>query len=155
MKRLILVLPLMALSCVFLLHMKANGSNPFSFAVISKTPENASKSIIKYEDCIKEESLIALKAFLEREKRLPVSKKLSSLDAQVRKYYISLDSTVQSLNAIDAHSFLHNEFDRCKEIILSSETSKIQTYYHYKIMESCYQKDKELNESSQNSLAEL
>ncbi|PRX53732.1 hypothetical protein [Flagellimonas meridianipacifica] len=155
MKRLIIVLPIVALSCVFLLHMNANRANPFSLGVASKAPETISVSITKYEDCIQKESLITIKAFLKRENRLPVGKNLSKLDGQIRKYQTSLDSTIHNLNAIDAHSFLHDEFRRCKELILSSESSSFLTYYHLKIMEACYEKDKMLNESSQNSLANL
>nr|WP_299000007.1 hypothetical protein [uncultured Allomuricauda sp.] len=155
MKRLIIVLPIVALSCVFLLHMNANRTNPFSLEAVSQTQERVSSSIIKYEDCIQEESLIKLKVFLKHKNRLLFGKNLSQLDIQVEKYRTSLDSTIQNLSAIDAHGFLHNEYRRCENILLSSESSSFQTYYHLKIMEACYEKDKILNESSQNSLAKL
>ncbi|MEM9363917.1 MAG: hypothetical protein AAGA43_14855 [Bacteroidota bacterium] len=155
MKRLIVILPLVALSCICLLHMNANKSNPFSFGAVSQTPNRVSKSGFKYEDCIQKESLTSFEVFLRRENRLPDGENLSQIDFQIKKYQRSLDSTIQNLSTIDAHSFLHNEYKRCKSLILSSERTPIQTYYHFKIMESCYEKDKALNESSQNSLAKL
>ncbi|MEM9078376.1 MAG: hypothetical protein AAGC43_15135 [Bacteroidota bacterium] len=155
MKRLLIVLPLAALSCVFLLHKNANQDNPFSFEVVSQKPENISNSIIKYEDCIQKESLTELKTFLKRENRWPFGENLTQIDIQIERYRVSLDSTIQNLNSIDAHSFLHMEFRRCKERILTTEISPIQAYYHLNIMEACYSKDKELNESSQSSLAKL
>lgn len=155
MKRLIVVLPLVALSCVCLLHMSASKANPFSFSTISQTPDTVSKSGIGYEDCIQKESIATLETFLRQENRLPKGQSLSQIDIQIKKYQISLDSTIQNLSTIDAHSFLHNEYKRCKSLVVSSESTPIQTYYHFKIMESCYERDKALNESSQNSLAKL
>ena len=155
MKRLIVVLPLVALSCICLLHMNASKANPFSFTTISQTPDTVNKSGIGYEDCIQKESLVTLEAFLRQGNRLPKGKSLPQIDVQIEKYQTSLDSTIQNLSTIDAHSFLHNEFKRCKNLVISSESTPIQTYYHFKIMESCYERDKVLNESSQNSLAKL
>ena len=155
MKRLILVLPLAALTCVFVLFINAEKASPFSLKVVTQTQEKKLEEGVKYEDCIQKESLTTFKTFLKRENRLVVGEDVMQIDNQIQKYQASLDSTIQNLSSIDAHSFLHNEFKRCKAVILSSDVSNLQTYYHLKIMEACYEKDKELNESSQNSLAKL
>ena len=155
MKRLIIVLPLAALTCVFLLRLNGDNKNPFSLNSNLPIADKESNDEIKYEDCIQHESLVAITHFLEREGRLPVGISLKEIDIQIQKYQASLDSTITNLSSIDAHSFLHKEYGRCKELILSAELSNLQTYYHLKIMEACYTKDKDLNESSQGSLAKL
>ena len=155
MKRLILVLPLAALTCVFVLFINAEKASPFSLKVVTQTQEKKLEEGVKYEDCIQKETIVTFRVFLKRENRLPVGQDVTQIDSQIEKYRESLDSTIHNLSSLDAHSFLHNEFKRCKTVILSSELSNLQTYYHLKIMEACYEKDKELNESSQNSLAKL
>lgn len=155
MKRLVIILPIAALASVLLLRMNANQMNAFSITVMEKEQKKVKGSDVKYQDCLKEQQLIAFKASLKKEEVLPNPKQTSKIDVHLKKYQVSLDSTVQSLNAIDAHSFLHSEYERSRQMILSNRHSRIKTYYHLKIMESCYEKDKKLNLSSQSSLAKL
>ena len=154
MKRLVIILPIVALTSVLLLHMNANRMKRFSAEVQSQLKKRET-STIKYDDCIQKESLVRLEAFLKKGGRLPKDVDVSEIDVQIDKYRTSLDSTVQSLNSMDAHSFLHAEYKRYRKLIYYNTTSPIKTYYYFKIMEACYINDEKLNQSSRARLARL
>ncbi|GLU43873.1 hypothetical protein [Allomuricauda sp. NBRC 101325] len=73
---------------------------------------------------------------------------ISKVNASIHKYGQSMDSTVKSLTAIDAHDFIHKEFQRSKNILADSGLSDIRKHYHCEIMRICYDSDRSLNESA-------
>ena len=157
MKRLVIILPIVALTSVLLLHMNANRMKRFSAEVQSQLKKRET-STIKYDDCITETIRCppsSQEAFLKKGGRLPKDVDVSEIDVQIDKYRTSLDSTVQSLNSMDAHSFLHAEYRRYRKLIYYNTTSPIKTYYYFKIMEACYINDEKLNQSSRARLARL
>ncbi len=77
---------------------------------------------------------------------------LLKVNASINRYGQSLDLTIKSLNAIDAHDSLHQEFERSKNIITNNRNlSWIRTHYHHEIMRICYERDKLLNLGSRHS----
>ncbi|SDQ49730.1 hypothetical protein [Flagellimonas zhangzhouensis] len=102
----------------------------------------------KYKDCIDEQDFpenytpsvdsVAVKRDWD----------ITKVNASIQKYGKSMDSTVKSLNAIDAHDFIHKEFQRSKNILADSGLSEIRKHYHCEIMRICYDSDRSLNESA-------
>jgi len=81
---------------------------------------------------------------------------LMKVNASINRYGQSLDSTIKSLNAIDAHDFLHQEFERSKNTLINSpDLSWMRTHYHREIMRICYDNDRSLNLGSGNKPGSL
>ncbi|MFD2101609.1 hypothetical protein [Flagellimonas iocasae] len=77
---------------------------------------------------------------------------LMKVNSSINRYGQSLDSTIKNLNAIDAHNFLHHEFERSKNTILNSkDLSWIRAHYLREIMRICYDNDRLLNLGSGNN----
>ncbi|MER3374401.1 MAG: hypothetical protein RIM83_07155 [Allomuricauda sp.] len=77
---------------------------------------------------------------------------LLKVNASINRYGQSLDLTIKNLNAIDAHNFLHQEFERSKNVMSNSgDLSWIRVHYHREIMRICYDNDKSLNLDSRNN----
>ena len=77
---------------------------------------------------------------------------LMKVNSSINRYSQSLDSTIKSLNTIDAHNFLHQEFERSKNTIINSkDLSWIRKHYYREIMRICYDNDRALNLGSGNS----
>lgn len=135
---------------LLLLQVRANTNIGFVQPENEETPSSQG-----YDDCIQKESLKRMRNQLMDRIQLLDSNTIVNIDIQLEKYQQSLDSIVQNLNTIDAHSFLHNEYHRCENVIQFSEDSPFKVYYHLMTMEACYEKDRQLNESSLRGLAKL
>lgn len=99
----------------------------------------------KYVDCINDADFLArsnpkLEGYTDEHQVI-----FEELNLSLEKYQRSLDSTIQNLNTIDAHEFLHSEYEKSKDLIQKENTSEIKQYYHIKAMELCYTMDKSLN----------
>ncbi len=104
----------------------------------------------KYKDCITQ-SDFPEGSFTDNNVTIENDWDLLKVNASINRYGQSLDLTIKSLNAIDAHNFLHQEFERSKNVITnSSNLSWIRKHYHQEIMRICYDNDKSLNLGLQN-----
>jgi hypothetical protein len=74
------------------------------------------------------------------------------VDASLKRYHSSLDSTIRNLNSIDAHNFIHQEFERSKSMLGNENLSEIRKYYHCEIMRMCHDSDRSLNLGSAGQL---
>lgn len=105
----------------------------------------------KYQDCI------TLRDFPEGalgDKNLIIENEwdLMKVNTFINRYGQSLDSTIKNLNAIDAHDFLHQEFERSKNTLKNNpDLTWIRMHYHREIMRICYDHDKSLNLGSGNN----
>ncbi|MBO0321757.1 hypothetical protein J0X14_05575 [Muricauda sp. CAU 1633] len=110
---------------------------------------------VKYQDCI------TLQDFPEGalgQDNLVIDNEwdLMKVNTFINRYGQSLDSTIKNLNAIDAHNFLHHEFERSKNILSkNNDLSWIRAHYHREIMRICYDHDKSLNFGSGTNLQSL
>ncbi|KAB7531566.1 hypothetical protein F8C76_08760 [Flagellimonas olearia] len=76
---------------------------------------------------------------------------MEMVEASLKKFRASLDSTLKNLSYIDAHEFLHARFEQSKAFVsLHDDISKTQEYYHREIMRICYDNDRLLNLDSGN-----
>ncbi|MEO9511940.1 MAG: hypothetical protein ABJN84_11320 [Flavobacteriaceae bacterium] len=100
----------------------------------------------KYADCIQEANFLTHVNHELREYPIEQKEVLDVLLKNLERYQRSLDFTVKNLNTIDAHEFLHNEFEKSKRLIQKDKTSEIQGFYFSKAMEICYSLDKSLNQ---------
>ncbi|WP_420604279.1 hypothetical protein [Flagellimonas sp.] len=154
MKKIVLPFCFIILVSIGLLSMnsfppKVNLSKAFKFE-----KENASKQATKYADCINEADFSRFDSIGLNKPSLHKDVLFNEINICLEKYRQSLDSTVKNLSTIDAHEFLHNEYDRCKTIVDKGSVSEIKAYYHKGIMQICYDRDKSLNQTS-NKVAKL
>lgn len=71
---------------------------------------------------------------------------LIKVNSSINRYAQSLDSTIKNLSTIDAHDFLHHEFERSKNTLINNnDLSWIRAHYHREIMRICYDTDRSLN----------
>lgn len=106
----------------------------------------------KYKDCIAKEDFT--------ESLLPgtdnkVEKSdwdLKKVNSSIAKYSKSMNATIKNLNYIDAHNYIHQEFQRSRNSVQNSGLSDIQKHYHREIMRICYNSDKALNLGSAGRL---
>ncbi|MGW9687194.1 hypothetical protein [Flagellimonas sp. 2504JD1-5] len=148
MKKIILPFCLIALISIALLSMnKFSPKINFSGATDAEKSENPERQI-KYSDCI---DMVAISMFDSEGPDMQLIQQnglYDEINQCLKKYQRSLDSTIKNLSTIDAHEFLHNEFERCKNQIDSDSLSAIKVFYHKGIMEICYDRDKRLNSIS-------
>ncbi|WP_375325286.1 hypothetical protein [Flagellimonas sp. GZD32] len=102
----------------------------------------------KYKDCIDKEDLPVDYHPTADSVTIKRDWDIAKVNASIEKYGKSMDSTVKSLNAIDAHDFVHKEFQRSKNILADSGLSEIRKHYHCEIMRICYDSDRSLNQSA-------
>ncbi|WP_420320176.1 hypothetical protein [Flagellimonas sp.] len=153
MKKIILPFCLIALISIALLSMnKFSPKINFSGATDTEKSENPEHQI-KYSDCIDMGSMYVLDSENPYMQMIQQNELYGEINQCLRKYQQSLDSTIKNLNSIDAHEFLHNEFERCKNQIDSDSLSAIKVFYHKGIMEICYDRDKKLNSISTENIA--
>ncbi|UII74972.1 hypothetical protein LV716_11960 [Flagellimonas sp. HMM57] len=109
----------------------------------------------KYSDCIHDTDLsqfspVDISQLLKKQPTLH-----KEMNRCLSQYKNTLDDTIKNLNTLDSHEFLHKEYQRSKNKISNNSLSEIKTYYHLGIMRICYEKDKELNLISSNSIAKV
>ncbi len=103
---------------------------------------------VKYQDCISQEDFPRDFNSMANHPSNSWDWSTMKVDASLKKYGKSMDSTLQSLNSIDAHNFIHQEFLRSKSMLENTDISDIRKYYHCEIMRMCYDSDRFLNHSS-------
>lgn len=153
MKKIVLPFCFIALISIGLLSM-----NKFPQKFDFSKPLNSEKSTpqehqARYSDCISLKDVSNIEA---RDIDIPLEQKnilFDEVNAQLRKYSSSLDSTIKNLNTIEAHKFLHSEFQRSKKQISADSLSAIKVYYHRGIMSICHERDKMLNSISVGRVA--
>lgn len=95
---------------------------------------------VKYKDCIPQDS------FSSQNKEVYANNiDYRKVNIALKKYEQSISATLKNLNAIEAHGFLHQEFQRSKDAVLSQGLSELKLYYHQEIMRICFEKDRLLN----------
>lgn len=104
--------------------------------------------VVKYVDCITENDLPEGYAIYTHD----ISNHHSDWDIMkvnesIEKYAKSLDSTLKNLNTVDAHEFIHQAFEKSKNVVKNEDISDIQKHYHGEIMRLCYTRDKQLNQN--------
>ncbi|MEL6975080.1 MAG: hypothetical protein AAGL29_06750 [Bacteroidota bacterium] len=122
-------------------------SDPLPGAYYVDANPTKSYGIYKYEDCITHETHAKgnLQMMLDV-KALPLSfQERERLDMRLGKYKTTLDSILDNLNTIDAHHYLHEEYDRYHTMLLQPQNSSVRLYYYAEILETCYAKDQALN----------
>lgn len=123
-------------------------ADPLPGAYYVNTPSTTPYGIYKYRDCIVHDTETT-KTELGMSSIggiTPLSlKERTRLDIQLEKYRNSLDSTLYNLNTIDAHHYLHKEYDRYHTMLLQPQNSYVRLYYYAEILETCYEKDQALN----------
>lgn len=127
--------------------------NILSFSkVLSPQESNNSDYSKKYADCINEGDFLNHYDSKSGEYSDEQEGVFEEINMSLEKYRHSLDSTIKNLNTIDAHEFLHREYEKSKVLIQKDKSSKIKRYYHTKAMEICYTKDKSLNTDLNNNM---
>lgn len=127
-----------------MLHLNRDGLDP-----IQKVSTNYSP---KYKDCIGANDFP-----LDFESKFVVLSPVQDWDvikvnASIQKFHNSLDSTLKNLSSIDAHNYIHKEFERSKILLQRNDLTEIRRYYHCEIMRICYDSDRELNIGSMGQL---
>ncbi|MEZ4811488.1 MAG: hypothetical protein R2819_14105 [Allomuricauda sp.] len=139
-----LIYPIIFIAGVFVLWAPMNAfqdRNLFKMASVSRG-EAVQDYSAKYKDCISKDSFSSQNTL-----------QINSLDYQkvgdaLKKYEQTLVYTLKNLSSIDAHNFLHQEFQRSKDTVFNQDLSELQLYYHNEIMRICFEKDRLLNLSS-------
>lgn len=106
----------------------------------------------KYEDCILEKDLPKDFLWEPENKSKKIDWDTHKINVSLKKYGQSLDSTLKNLSSIDAHNFIHKEFERSKNSLLKEDLTEIRKYYHLEIMRICYDSDRLLNVGSAGRL---
>ena len=154
MKKIVLPFCFIALISIGLLSMN-KFPQKFSFSETFNPEKNTtSRNSIKYSDCINLDDMSIATAEGIDMHALQQDVLFEEINLCLEKYQRSLDSTVKNLSTIDAHKFLHSEFQRCKTLISADSLSAIKVYYHKGIMRLCYESDKTLNSISVGTLAQ-
>ncbi len=149
MKKLGFVLATITAACLLMLGMGSKGKiNPFGISTSSKIRPDSDYDA-KYRDCITSQDLFEHSKNQEQLLKGIPKELIKEIDQHAADYEISMESTINSLNTIDAHNFLHHEYKRCKGLFLEEGQSNLKKYYYLKIMTSCYEWDKKLNLSSE------
>lgn len=106
----------------------------------------------KYEDCIDKTDFPVDFVSDNKDKENNSDWDIKKVDNCINKYGNSIEATIKNLNHIDAHNYIHQEFNRSKNAILAHELSDIQIHYHREVMRICYASDKALNLGSAGRL---
>ncbi|TXN34823.1 hypothetical protein FVB32_09470 [Flagellimonas hymeniacidonis] len=150
MKKAILPFLLVAMIGVGLVSMNSfSGKNYFLQKSDINENEDADYAT-KYSDCINMENSPRFSKSKAELALIDQNAFIDEVNGCLKKYRLSLDSTVKNLSTIDAHEFLHKEYERCKTKISDKSLSEIEIYYHLGIMQICYDQDKSLNLDSDN-----
>lgn len=67
------------------------------------------------------------------------------VNSSIQRFRLSMDSTLKNLSSIDAHNFIHKEFERSKTLLQEENLTEIRRYYHCEIMRICFDSDRQLN----------
>ncbi|MEM7486360.1 MAG: hypothetical protein AAF348_14225 [Bacteroidota bacterium] len=152
MKKVVFSFCFVIMVCVGLLSMDSL-PNSISFSHTFDFKKNKLEEYdTKYSDCIQETDLSQFSSvdISQLLKERPVL--LKEMDRCLSQYKNTLDNTIKNLNTLDSHEFLHKEYKRSKDKISTNSLSEIKTYYHLGIMRICYEKDKDLNLISGDSI---
>ncbi len=106
----------------------------------------------KYKDCIDQEDFPENYASEANNGEAHNEWDIEKVENSLVKYKISMETATKNLNYIDAHNFIHQEFQRSKGYLQNKELSEVQEHYHRKIMQICYDNDKALNLGSASRL---
>lgn len=149
MKKLSLVLVVITLGCVLLVSMGLKDDMGYTDKTSLNLSRVESDYDAKYKECISAKDVSDLiGAEAEYVNHLP-GEIITEISKHVADYEASMESTINGLNTIDAHNFLHDEYQRCRTLYSQKGQSKLKKYYYLKIMRSCYVRDKKLNLSSE------
>nr|WP_299339050.1 hypothetical protein [Allomuricauda sp.] len=149
MKKLSFVLLAITAGCILLLGMGSKGEINSLGKTIYINPQTDSDYSAKYKECISARDVLDL-GEVEQEYLEHIPEKLiQEINQHISDYETSMESTINSLNTIDAHNFLHDEYQRCRNLYSQQGQSELKKYYYLKIMLSCYAWDKQLNQSSE------
>ncbi|MEM6895311.1 MAG: hypothetical protein AAF554_16565 [Bacteroidota bacterium] len=122
-------------------------SDPLPGAYYVDVNPTKTYGIYKYQDCITQEK--HAKGNLQHVfggTPQPLSlQERARLDIQIGKYKTTLDFILDNLNTIDAHHYLHEEYERYHTLLLQPQNSSVRLYYYAEILETCYAKDQALN----------
>ncbi|SHG92191.1 hypothetical protein [Flagellimonas flava] len=138
---------------IMIIALGAWSLNSFSNKISPSNTENVSSMDMKeygnkYSDCINGSELDSFtKQVFEtnfKTTKLPVK----SIDKSLENYQRSLEVTIENLNAIDAHDFLHSEYERYKTEMSQETLSGVRAYYLAGAMKVCFNLDKSLNQDS-------
>ncbi|MCK0160602.1 hypothetical protein [Allomuricauda sp. F6463D] len=118
--------------------------------IVSTSNSELKKSIytVKYEDCIHKSGFPDNDALFSNETSADVAESFVKVDASLKKYKKSLDSTIKNLSVVDAHDFIHQTFKKTRIAIANKNISDIQKHYYFGIMQICYDSDKYLNQNA-------
>ncbi|WP_318311881.1 hypothetical protein [Flagellimonas crocea] len=151
MKKFVFTLILFATVCVVLGSIKAFDTiEEFNFISKSNpTVQGNSVQPVKYHDCITENDfpdgyLLYTHEITNQDSHWDILK----VNESVKKYGHSLDSTVKNLSTVDAHNFIHQAFQKAKNIVAEDSISDIQKHYQGEIMRICYDRDRYLNQNN-------
>ncbi|MEO1486088.1 MAG: hypothetical protein AAFU57_10080 [Bacteroidota bacterium] len=145
MRPIVVFLMVLAASSVTLLLWPKSDPLPGAYYVDANPTKTY--GIYKYEDCITREVHATghPQRALDMDTQPLTFQERARLDMQLGKYKSTLDSILHNLNTIDAHHYLHKEYDRYHSLLLQPQNSSVRFYYYAEILETCYAKDQALN----------
>lgn len=108
--------------------------------------------VVKYQDCITEADLPFNLEDFQNKKGLEQDWDFLKVNSSLLRFRHSMDSTLKNLSTIDAHNFIHNEFERSKTLLQEEDLTEIRRYYHCEIMRICLDSDRTLNVGSMGQL---
>ena len=122
-------------------------SDPLPGAYYVAVSPTKTYGIYKYQDCITQEKHTkGNPQHLLGSSTRPLSlQERARLDIHIGKYKTTLDSILHNLNTIDAHHYLHEEYDRYYTLLVQPQNSPVRLYYYAEILDTCYVKDQALN----------
>lgn len=101
--------------------------------------------VIKYNDCITQEDFPFDLDDSKNQIELGHDWDLLKVNSSIQRFRHSMDSTLKNLSSIDAHNFIHKEFERSKTLLQEENLTEIRRYYHCEIMRICFDSDRQLN----------
>lgn len=102
----------------------------------------------KYSDCIDGARLSSISELLKEFRSDTELNYFKEINGSLLTYEKTLDSMVSNLNTIDAHDFLHSEYDKLELELTQNNLPKPRKYYLAGAMEICHELDKSLNLTS-------
>lgn len=101
--------------------------------------------VVKYSDCITHDDFPFAPDDFQITLGLEQDWDMLKVNSSLQRFRHSMDSTLKNLSSIDAHNFIHKEFERNKAQLQTENLTEIRRYYHCEIMRICFDSDRQLN----------
>lgn len=138
------------IGCTFAVLAGANLYNNYIHVptVTEQNEKVTTNYLVRYQDCITKEDFPFDLEDLQNGIGLEQDWDMLKVNSSIQRFRLSMDSTLKNLSSIDAHNFIHKEFERSKTLLQEENLTEIRRYYHCEIMRICLDSDRSLNVGS-------